>query len=116
MRTRFYFIGIGILVCAWILGAKDNECLSCHAPYDKIVEATKNYVAPSGEKGSPHKYIPHDSKKVDEIPECSHCHTAHSLDPLPAKGSLDKSKVKVQWCYDECHHEKNLTSCKQCHP
>jgi hypothetical protein len=116
VRIRFFFIGIAILICAWILGAKDNPCLTCHGPYDKLAEATANYVAPSGEKGTPHRYVPHTSKSADEIPECTRCHTAHPVDPPPAKGSIDVSKVTVKYCYDQCHHEKNLTSCKECHP
>jgi len=116
VRIRLFFLGVGILVCAWILSAAENECLRCHRPFDRIIEASAKYVAPSGEKTSPHRYVPHDSKKEEDIPECSHCHTAHPLDPLPARGSLDLSKVGVQWCYDACHHEKDLTSCKKCHP
>ena len=142
MRIRWFFTGMGILICAWILSVEDrtsaprpgpeprstvlasgpvskdseNECLRCHGPFDKIIEASANYVAPSGEKTSPHRYVPHDSKKEEDIPECSHCHTAHPLDPMPAKGSIDLSKVGVQWCYDTCHHEKDFTPCKKCHP
>jgi hypothetical protein len=118
MRIRLFLIGIGIgiLACACILGAAENQCLSCHRPFDKIIEASAKYVAPSGEKTSPHRYVPHDSNNEEDVPECTHCHTAHPLDPLPAKGSIDRSKVGVQWCYDACHHEKDLTSCKQCHP
>jgi hypothetical protein len=140
MRIQLSVIGI-ILACALILSARarpsarqaefglhsmvpaslaakdsKNDCLGCHGPYDKIIEATANYTAPSGEKTSPHKYVPHDSKREEEIPECSECHTAHPLDPLPAPGSIDLSKVSVQWCYTACHHEKDLTSCKKCHP
>ena len=96
--------------------AAENECLSCHGPFDKIIEASAKYVAPSGETGSPHRYVPHDSKKVEEVPECKNCHKAHSLDPLPSKGSIDVSKVGIQWCYEVCHHERNLKSCKECHP
>ena len=116
MRIRLFFAGIGILACAWIPSAAENECLRCHGPFDKIIEASAKYVAPSGETTSPHRYVPHDSKEEEDIPECSHCHTAHPLDPLPAKGSIDLSKVGVQWCYGACHHEKDLTSCKKCHP
>lgn len=116
MRTRLSIVGMGVLVCAWMLSAANDECLTCHGPFDKIIEATAKYVAPSGEKTSPHRYVPHDSKKEEDIPECTHCHTAHPLDPPPAHGSIDLSKVGVQWCYDACHHEKNFTSCKQCHP
>ncbi len=92
-----------------------KECLGCHGPFAKLVEATANFVSPSGEKTSPHKYIPHDSRIEEEIAECSHCHTAHPLDPLPSKGSIDLSKVGVKWCYKACHHQKNFTSCKKCH-
>jgi hypothetical protein len=118
MRFRSIFFGVGILVCALILSAEGSkdECLGCHGPYDKLIEATANYVAPSGEKTSPHRYVPHDSKKEDDIPECTECHTAHPVDPLPAKRSIDLSKVGVQFCYDACHHKKALTSCKGCHP
>ena len=115
MRTRLSIVGMGVLVCAWMLSAANDECLTCYGPFDKIIEATAKYVAPSGEKTSPHRYVPHDSKKEEDIPECTHCHTAHPLDPPPAHGSIDLSKVGVQWCYDACHHEKNFTSCKQCH-
>jgi hypothetical protein len=138
MKIRLFLTTIGILSCVWAAGAADratapksrphlrqallasrpvaeNPCLACHS-YSKIIEATAGFVAPSGEKSTPHKYVPHDSKKDDEIPECANCHTAHALDPLPAKGSLDRSKVNVQWCYTACHHEKDLKSCKQCHP
>ncbi len=119
MRIRSSFIGIAVLFSAWFRGAQDRlskQCLECHGSFDKIIEASAKYVAPSGEKTSPHRYVPHDSKKAEDIPECSHCHAAHPLDPLPAQGSIDLSKVSVKRCYDACHHEKNLTSCKECHP
>ncbi len=104
-------------VCAWALSAQSpKECLTCHAPYDKLIEATAKYVAPSGEKTSPHKYVPHNSKDEKEIPECTHCHAVHPVDPLPKKGSIDRSKLNVQWCYTACHHTKDLQSCKKCHP
>jgi hypothetical protein len=137
MKIRLFFIAIGILVCVCFLiangpvsaqsagqpakaaapaaGPSKSDCLNCHGPFDKIIESTGNYVAPSGEKLSPHRYVPHDSKKDDDIPECANCHTAHPLDPLPAQGSVDLSKANVQWCYATCHHAKNFTSCKQCH-
>lgn len=90
----------------------DANCLSCHGPFDKLVEDTAKYVAPSGEKTSPHRYVPHNSK---DIPECIHCHTAHPQEPLPTKGSIDVSKVTIDWCFS-CHHEKTLQTCKDCHP
>jgi hypothetical protein len=142
MRTGTFFIGAALLACAWSVNAKDpvstrrtgasprslvfapraaakaaeNVCLGCHGSFDKIIEASGKFVAPSGEKTSPHRYVPHDSKKAEDAPECTNCHTRHPLDPLPAKGSIDLSKVTVQWCYEVCHHEKNLKSCKECHP
>jgi hypothetical protein len=138
MKIRTVLIGTVILLGAWILGAadhkpaaksrisprtavlaaraSDNECLACHDNFDKLIESTGGYQAPSGEKGSPHRYVPHDSKKKEDIPECTHCHKAHAMDPLPKKGSLDKSKVGIQWCFEACHHEKTLESCKHCHP
>jgi len=114
MRSWSILVGVGTLACAWIVSAADNQCLSCH-PFDKLIEATGQYVAPSGEKTSPHRYVPHDSKKDADIPECTNCHVAHPLDPLPTQGSVDLSKVNVQYCYDTCHHEKNFTPCKSCH-
>ena len=96
-------------------GKTEDKCLDCHGPFDKLIATSTNYVASSGEKISPHRYVPHDSKLVKDIPDCSHCHTAHSLTSLPAKGSIDLSKVSVEWCF-ECHHEKTFQSCKDCHP
>ena len=117
MRIRSCLVIIGMAACVWIVTAADSkECLTCHGPFDKLAEASAKYVAPSGEKGSPHRFVPHDSKKEGDIPECANCHKAHPVDPLPAKGSIDLSKVNVQWCYDTCHHEKNFEPCKKCHP
>ena len=141
MRNRILFIAFGILMCTFVFTARETtsaqkaapkpnvvsaasapaatptkaDCLGCHGPFDKLVEASDKYVAPSGEKISPHRFVPHDSKKEEDVPECTKCHVAHPLDPLPAQGSVDLSKVNVQWCYDSCHHEKNFTSCKDCH-
>jgi hypothetical protein len=98
-----------------VAGRAEKNCLDCHGPFDKLIEVTAKYVAPTGEKTSPHRYVPHDSKLEKDIPDCTHCHTAHPLSPLPAKASIDLSKVSVEWCYT-CHHEKNFESCKNCHP
>ena len=97
-------------------GNAEKKCIDCHGPFDKLIAASTNYVAPSGEKTSPHRYVPHDSRLAKDVPDCGNCHTAHPLSPSPAKGSIDLSKVNVQWCYEACHHEKNLKSCKECHP
>jgi hypothetical protein len=93
----------------------ENDCLKCHGPFDKLIATPANYVAPSGEKTSPHRHVPHDSKLEKDIPDCGNCHVAHRLSPLPAKGTIDLSKVTVEWCYS-CHHLKNFQSCKDCHP
>jgi hypothetical protein len=115
MRVLLYS-GIGILLCTWFLSANaENECLGCHGPFGKLIEATAGYVTPTGEKVNPHRYVPHDSTKDEHVPQCTQCHTAHPLDTLPQKGSVDLSKVSVQWCYNACHHQRNFTSCKQCH-
>lgn len=92
-----------------------NQCLECHGPFAKLTGTSTNFIAASGEKINPHRYVPHDSKLESDIPDCTRCHTAHSLASLPAKGSVDLTKVTVEWCYS-CHHEKNFQSCKDCHP
>jgi len=138
MKNRILFIAIAVLSCTFVFSARETtsaqksapkpnaapgpataptktDCLGCHGPFDKLVGISDKYVAPSGEKTSPHRYVPHDSKKDEDIPECTKCHVAHPLDPLPAQGSVDLSKVNVQWCYDSCHHQKNFVSCKECH-
>jgi hypothetical protein len=94
-------------------GAK-NECLECH-PFDEVIAASAGYTAPGGEKTNPHRYVPHNSKLEQDIPKCLQCHTGHSTIMLPKKGSIDLSKVNIEWCYT-CHHERNLKSCKECHP
>jgi hypothetical protein len=91
----------------------ENKCVACHA-FDKLIARPAKYTAPSGEKINPHRYVPHNSKLAKDIPQCTRCHTEHPL-PRPKRGSIDLSKVNVQWCYG-CHHEKNLKTCKDCHP
>ena len=92
-------------------GKIDKEkCLACHGPFDKIMKATAEWKTPSGDTASPHKYIPHDSK---DIPQCTECHTPHEI-PLKDKAAVVKPK-DLQFCYDSCHHMKNLQSCKTCH-
>jgi hypothetical protein len=140
MRNRLLFICTGILAGVFIFIATEAanqgvvsqsssivlaaqaaakplkaECLGCHGPFEKMTAVTDKYTAPSGEKISPHRFVPHDSTKDEDVPECTNCHAPHALDPLPTYGSVDLSKVDVKWCYESCHHEKNFTSCKQCH-
>jgi hypothetical protein len=64
---------------------------------------------------NPHRYVPHKSRLETEIPECANCHSTHSLSPLPAAGTVDRSKVTVEWCFKTCHHTRDFTPCKPCH-
>jgi hypothetical protein len=89
-------------------GSSKNACLGCHGPFDKLTSATANYTFSLGERTSPHRYVPHNSK---DIPECSECHKPHPL-PLTSKEGLPKANVES--CYT-CHHEKVL-QCGTCHP
>jgi hypothetical protein len=87
-----------------------EQCLACHGPYEKIAKATENFKTPNEETTTPHKYIPHDST---DIPECTECHIAHTI-PLQDKSTVVKPK-DLGFCYDSCHHMKNLQPCKSCH-
>ncbi len=91
--------------------AKDM-CLACHGPFSKLAASTANYEAPSGEKGSPHLYVPHTSTDASKVPECSNCHTPH---PVPPTAGAKPTPANVDWCYQTCHHENDFTPCKQCH-
>jgi len=84
-----------------------ETCLGCHGPFDELVSATANYPMPSGEKTSPHRYVPHKSKN---IPECIKCHEAHPV-PLTSKEGLPKPKT--DYCYT-CHHA-GVLECRTCH-
>jgi hypothetical protein len=99
-----------------------TSCLGCHE-YDRVIAATADYMMPGGDKISPHRYIdaksikdpagkPHRVLGVENIPECTNCHTAH---PVPYTGTLDRSTLKVTWCYSTCRHQENFTRCSECH-
>ena len=90
-----------------------DACLNCHGPFDKLVSSV-NYRAPSGERISPHRFVPHSSKEAKAIPECSNCHEPHPV-PLPASGVAALPKPDVQWCYTACHHKNTFQLCKDCH-
>lgn len=94
-------------------GSSKATCLGCHGPYEKIIAKTADYRMRSGDqeiKSNPHRYVPHDSKEANDIPECSYCHEPHPV-PLTTKEGLPKPKAT--WCYG-CHHAKVLT-CGTCH-
>jgi hypothetical protein len=128
MKRFFVFLG-GVLLQAVLIGAlppatggapqsdkgKDAKagtpnCLACHGPFDKLAAATADYEAPSGEKTSPHKYIPHSDKSA--LPECTECHRPH---PVPLEDKSAVVKATVEFCYTNCHHTRNLQACSTCH-
>jgi hypothetical protein len=92
-------------------GSKD-VCLECHGSFDELAKSTTNYLAPSGEKGSPHRYIPHGKKDPSAIPGCENCHQSH---PVPPTSPMIVPKANMDWCYGTCHHENNFSPCKNCH-
>ncbi len=102
------------LIAGWSVFSqvvKADTCLACHGPYEKLSADTANYSGwISGEKLSPHRYFPHDTK---DIPECVFCHKPH---PIPPSASDIKAmlNVKPTYCY-ECHHMGQMT-CGDCHP
>ena len=87
------------------------KCMDCHKSFDKVAEATANYVAPSGETTTPHRYIPHAEKK--DIPACTECHRPHPI-PLQSKEQVVKPD-NIDFCYSSCHHAHNLQPCNSCH-
>lgn len=88
-----------------------TQCLACHGPFDDVAAATAEYTAPSGEVGTPHRYIPHAEKT--EIPECVECHIPHTI-PIEPDEQVVRPK-KIDYCYGGCHHAQNLQPCSACH-
>lgn len=93
-------------------GVSKELCLDCHVSFDELAQSTAGYVAPSGEKGTPHRYVPHEKKDLSAIPGCSNCHQPH---PMPPPSPMELPKASVDWCFGACHHENNFKSCKECH-
>ncbi len=110
---------LGVFTLAAAIPQEDSQaekvdksmCLACHGPYDDIAKATADYKAPSGETVTPHQYIPHAEKQ--DIPQCVECHTPH---PIPPE-SKDQVVIpdNIDFCYDSCHHMRNLQPCSACH-
>ncbi len=88
-----------------------EKCLACHGPYDKLAEATSDYVAESGETVTPHMYVPHAEKQ--DIPACTECHVPHEI-PLDDKTEVVKPD-NLNYCYQSCHHMRNFQTCSSCH-
>lgn len=118
---------LGILSCCLILGwsgivqgaDKPNQsstqnskatCLSCHGPFEKFINQTLKYQT-DGQTINPHKTVPHDSKKIEDFPDCVTCHKPH---PLPPPTGYKDKKVDLTVCYD-CHHNYQFQPCSNCH-
>ena len=86
-----------------------DACLACHGPFDKLVAANTSYVWPNGDKQTPHRYVPHNSKTV---PDCSNCHASHRVPPS-ASDLAAMGKADPKWCFT-CHHTGDL-KCGTCH-
>ena len=90
-------------------GPKDTAyCLKCHGPFEKLIDATKDYVSQFDEHINPHQFVPHDSKSV---PDCASCHEAH---PIPIKAGSAPASPELTYCYS-CHHTQTFETCAQCH-
>ena len=88
-------------------------CLTCHGQsFDKLVDKKPFFKAPSGEIVNPHQYIQHNERKVENMPNCTDCHSMH---PIPLKEKIDLSKVNVDSCFLSCHHQQNFERCSNCH-
>ncbi len=110
-------LAFGMLAPATSPAPQDNSkkpasttCLACHGSFDKLAASTADYETPSGEKTTPHKYIPHADKK--DITECTECHTPH---PVPIQDKTAVVKANIDYCYTSCHHVHNLQPCSTCH-
>ncbi|MCI5850758.1 MAG: cytochrome c3 family protein [Sutterellaceae bacterium] len=90
---------------------KKAECLACHGPIEKLTALPPKYDAGDGKLVNPHKFVPHDSKDLAKFPECTTCHTPHTMPP--PKGFHDKN-ANVETCFS-CHHEMNFKKCSECH-
>jgi len=115
----FFFLVVNMfsssVMCQPVSSGKEDEgstvvCLKCHGPFEKLASAPPSYVAASGEKITPHRYIPHEQK---DIPDCVNCHQPHSANPT-AKEIAALPKPNVKFCFD-CHHKQNFMRCKACH-
>jgi hypothetical protein len=95
--------------------ADKTACLSCHGPYDKLATATADYSGwEGGEKTTPHRYVPHESKDAKDIPECTpYCHDTHPVPPT-ANDIAAMGEPSVRYCYGLCHHTHTLV-CGTCH-
>jgi hypothetical protein len=107
-------------------GLTATDCLSpsCHGSFEKVEQASSNYVTPSGIAVDPHRTVdtqsmatawdnPHLTGK--DIIQCSTCHK--NLPPMPPASADAVPNANIDYCYG-CHHTKTFESCKSssCHP
>jgi hypothetical protein len=90
------------------------SCLRCHGPFAKLAEKTAAKNAPSGETTTPHRHIPHDTLLESTVPDCESCHSKHPI-PATKEGMAAVAKSTWDFCYNQCHHQKDFTPCKTCH-
>ncbi len=77
-------------------------CLACHGTYQDIALLTAGSTAfetPAGDFINPHERV--DENHADNV-ECYSCHKSHS------------AYDAINYCYN-CHHERELISCNNCH-
>jgi len=124
MVKKFYFTATVVLafsVLSFVVAIAQDEaqetkvdksmCFACHGSFDDIAAATADYVAPSGETITPHRYVPH--YENTDIPECVECHVPHPIPPESEDQVVNPGKV--DWCYLSCHHMSNFQPCTMCH-
>ncbi|MGV8056739.1 MAG: hypothetical protein AB2L12_01695 [Smithellaceae bacterium] len=88
-------------------------CLACHGgSFDKLASKKPTFKVSDDRVVNPHKYIPHNEKKAENVPNCTDCHVKHSIAPME---KVDLSKVKVDSCFLSCHHTQNFERCSTCH-
>ena len=88
-----------------------DQCLECHGPFEKVIQANAKFKVSEEETVNPHKYVPHDSQ---DAPECTECHLVPHAIPLQDKSAVEKPK-DVDFCYAGCHHMRNFQPCNTCH-
>ncbi len=91
-----------------------TACLTCHGPFEKLIDINISAEAEDGNTINPHIYIPHDSTDSSNVPECTDCHKPHKLPSQSEKELALLPKPSLETCYD-CHHVRNFTNCHQCH-
>jgi hypothetical protein len=90
----------------------EKSCLDCHGPFKELISKTIGFKVDTGRTVNPHRYVPHDSEDIEDIPKCFSCHIDHTV-PLESKKT--PSKANIEWCYSFCHHIRDFRNCQECH-